>query len=129
MKRLVLGGLSALLASVAFVPVANAQVPTQPTMPSEPTVDEPDVGVDVGYENYESPFELVSSAYRGQLEQQGIPAYTQLEIAYRYNLVSADDVVRSAIEAGQLSPLALEDEGYMSATRLHMETLVGSGSN
>lgn len=68
-------------------------------------------------------FDLATSAYRGEFKAQGIPSYSQLISDYQTGEISAKDVVRGAVQAGQLSPEALEDRGYINAVRLQLSYL------
>ncbi|MGF1481675.1 MAG: hypothetical protein ACFB4I_19685 [Cyanophyceae cyanobacterium] len=68
-------------------------------------------------------FNLVSSAYRGELEEQGIPGYLELTSEYELGTVEAEDIVQAAVEAGVLSPKALEDKAYLEAVEIQLESL------
>jgi hypothetical protein len=69
-------------------------------------------------------FNLVNSAYRGELQKQGIPSYSQLIRDYNIGQVTAEDVVEAAIEADMVSPETMEDEEYLNAVNLQLEALV-----
>lgn len=71
-------------------------------------------------------FNLVSSAYRGQFEAQGINGYAVMVSEYNSGQLTAEDVINAAIEAGELSPGALEDESYVRAVEIQLETLRNS---
>lgn len=68
-------------------------------------------------------FNLVSSAYRGQYESQGIDGYAVMVSNVNTGELTADDLIQAAIDAGELSPKALEDEGYINAVELQLDTL------
>jgi hypothetical protein len=68
-------------------------------------------------------FNLVSFAYRGQLEDEGIAGYSQLVQDLRTGDVTAEDVVEAGVEDGYLSPAALQDEGYINAVFVQLESL------
>lgn len=123
MKHLGIEGLSALLASVAFAPTASAQAMSPGIYYAEqiPTRASGVRGV-----RAQEAFSLVRSAYRGQYKAQGIPAFRSLENAYRRGQIDAEDLVRSAVQAEDLSPQALEDAAYLNAVEANLRTLVGT---
>ena len=69
-------------------------------------------------------FDLVSAAYRGRFKEWGIPAYARLDQAYRGRQITATDLVKAAVEANQLSAIALEDESYIKAVDTNLYGLV-----
>lgn len=114
MRRLAIGGLSVLLMSAVGAPAVRAQMTEQ-------------TAVEMGYsrrdvteERLTSAFDLVTAAYRGRLEEQGIPGYTELLNDYEIGEVTAEDVVRAGIEADELRPKAVEDEAYINAVELQL---------
>lgn len=60
-------------------------------------------------------FNLVSSAYRGDFEDQGINSYAVMITNYEEGELTAEDLVSAAIDAGDLSPSAMEDQSYIEA--------------
>ena len=68
-------------------------------------------------------FNLVSSAYRGDFEDQGISGYNVLMIEYEAGNLTAEDIIKAAIEAGDLSPAAMEDDGYVNSVDAQLSTL------
>lgn len=68
-------------------------------------------------------FNLVSSAYRGQYESQGIDGYAVMVSNVNTGELTAEDLIQAAIDAGELSPKELEDEGYINAVELQLDTL------
>ena len=70
-----------------------------------------------------SAFSLVSAAYRGRFEDWDIPSYATLNQAYRGGKVTATDLVEAAIEADELSQMALEDEDYVNAVESELDVL------
>ncbi len=68
-------------------------------------------------------FNLVTSAYRGQYESQGINSYAVMVSNVNSGELSAEDLIQAAVDAGDLSPQALEDEGYVNAVELQLDTL------
>lgn len=71
-------------------------------------------------------FNLVSSAYRGDFEDQGINGYATLITDYETGNLTAEDVINAAIESGELSPMALEDSSYVEAVDSQLMVLTES---
>ncbi|GAB4537155.1 MAG: hypothetical protein Tsb0014_25650 [Pleurocapsa sp.] len=71
-------------------------------------------------------FELVRSAYRGDFEEQGINSYAVFVSNYQTGELTAEDVINAAIQAGELSPGAMEDESYVDAVESQLRTLSNS---
>ena len=71
-------------------------------------------------------FSLVSSGYRGDFEEQGINSYAVFVRDYNSGSMTAEDLVNAAIEAGELSASAMEDESYLNAVDLQLDTLAES---
>ena len=109
MKRLILGSLSFVLLSQVITSVAQAQIQaTQSTIP-----------------NYTSnlvtqltPFELVTMAYQGYFQEQGIPSYMLI------GRLRAETLVEAAIRAKKLSPQVLTDRGYLNAVEVQIRRLI-----
>ena len=68
-------------------------------------------------------FNLVSSAYRGDFEDQGINSYAVLLENYETGELTAEDLIQAAIEAGELSPSAMEDDSYVNAVDSQLSAL------
>ena len=68
-------------------------------------------------------FNLVSSAYRGDFEDQGIEGYNVLITEYEAGNLTGEDIVKAAIEAGDLSPSAMEDDSYVAAVDSQLSAL------
>jgi hypothetical protein len=66
-------------------------------------------------------FNLVSSAYRGDFEEQGIDGYGVMVSNYESGQLTAEDVINAAIEAGELSPNALNDDSYIDAVEFQLD--------
>jgi hypothetical protein len=73
--------------------------------------------------SYLEPFNLVSFAYQGGLNQQGIPSGETLLIQTQSKNILALDVVKAAINANKLSPQILHDQDYLSAVKLQLDAL------
>ena len=71
-------------------------------------------------------FNLVSSAYRGDFEDQGINSYAVLIENYETGELTAEDLIQAAIEAGELSPSAMEDDSYVNAVDAQLDALTNS---
>jgi hypothetical protein len=113
MKRTLLAGLSVLMLSALVSPAANAT--PQVEQIAKQSIETSNTG------SYISPNTLVSSAYRGEFRDQGIPGYARLQSGR----VSAESLVKAAIEAGRLSPEVLEDEGYLNVVEIKLMGLKG----
>jgi len=120
MRHLTLGTLTTLMLTLGMAPAAQAEMHT--------TEEKARVQNRQNVRSTEA-FNLVASAYRGEFESQGIPGYNQLEQAYRSNQVDAETLINRAIAAGELSPAAAEDEGYVNAVSLHLSDLVDRGQD
>ncbi len=68
-------------------------------------------------------FNLVSSAYRGNFEEQGINGYQVLVSDYETGKVTAEDLVKAGIDSGELSPRAIEDDSYVEAVNSQLMSL------
>lgn len=68
-------------------------------------------------------FNLVSSAYRGDFEDQGIESYAVLISNYEAGELTAQDLIQAAIDAGELSPSAMEDAAYVEAVNTQLSAL------
>lgn len=122
MHRLIVGSLSFLLMSIAITPAVRAETPSD--NPFDATVEDlPSV------ENQTTPFNLVTLAYQGFFEKQGVPSAGGLLQAYRSGNISAEDLVQGAIETNRLSPEVLNDREYMAAVQSHLNIIVNNGSS
>jgi hypothetical protein len=115
MRHLTLGTLTTLLLTLGVAPPAE---PGSMSATQEQTYAQNQPNV-----RSTAAFDLVSAAYRGKFEAQGIPGFYQLETAYETGEVDAEKLVNRAIAAGELSPAAADDEGYLNAVRLHLSEL------
>ena len=68
-------------------------------------------------------FNLVSSAYRGDFEKQGIDGYQVLISDYETGKITADDIIKAGIDSGELSPKAMEDDSYVDAVNSQLMSL------
>lgn len=117
MKRLIISGLSLFLMVGAAIPAVRAQGTAY-----NPTID----GRTSPYISQITPFNLVTQAYRGYFEAQGIPGYQGFSAAYQSGQIDAKDLVKSAIAANQLSEDTLKDQAYINAVRANLEDFQGS---
>ncbi len=69
---------------------------------------------------------MVSSAYRGDFEEAGINSYATLISNYETGELTAEDLINAAIETGELSPGAMEDESYVEAVDNQLDALTNS---
>ena len=86
---------------------------------------------DLDYSGYDvrrtEAFNLVSSAYRGDFEDQGVNSYAVLVTNYEQGELTAEDLVNAAVDAGELSPSALEDTSYIEAVDSQLNALANAG--
>lgn len=122
MHRLVVGSLSFLLMSLAITPAVRAEIPN--VRSSDSTVEN-----SRSAQEQTTPFKLVTLAYQGFFQEQGIPSAGGLLQAYRAGDISAEDLVRGAIEANRLSAEVLDDREYMTAVQSYLNVLVNNGSS
>lgn len=122
MPRLIIGSLSLLLMSVAIAPAVRAEMP--PANSSDSTLEN-----SPSAQEQTTAFNLVTLAYQGFFQEQGIPSAGALLQAYRAGDISAEDLVRSAIEANRLPPEVLDDREYMAAVQSYLNVLVNNGSS
>jgi hypothetical protein len=142
MKRLIFGTLSAIALATVAPFAAQAEQDTQVYgSPSDGTdgypydtevqQDESSIYDDFarrdsaleGSEYRTSPFEATYLAYNGYFEEQGIDGYSILLQDVATGDTDAEDVVEAAINSGRLSPLALNDEGYVNSVRFMLQRL------
>ncbi|QMS89259.1 hypothetical protein HUN01_17350 [Nostoc edaphicum CCNP1411] len=79
--------------------------------------------------SYLQPFNLVSLAYQGGLEQQGIPSGGNLIFERQNRNIVAEDLVKAAISANKLPPQILNDQNYLSAVKSQFTSLSRDLSN
>lgn len=122
MKRLILGGLSVLLLSAAATSPAFAdatEVNHSHTNNSSNSTATP------GFEL--EPFNLVSMAYQGYFQDQGIPSGQALMFAYRKGDISAIDIVSVGVQSNRITAAMLADDSYVNAVELQMNNLIDNG--
>lgn len=73
--------------------------------------------------SYLQPFNLVSLAYQGGLEEQGIPSGGTLIFERQNRNIVAEDLVKAAISANKLPPQILNDQNYLNAVKSQLTSL------
>ena len=121
MRRLIFSSLSFLLLLAMSVPASHAQTPSGNSSDS-PAASSPSSDAEV------SPFDLVRLAYQGFLKEQDIPSGDSFLTAYHTRSVTAEDLVKAAIQANRLSPSFLNDSTYISDVESQLNGL-SSGMN
>lgn len=119
-KRWTLHSLSFLILFLGGIGAPIAMAQTSPdSQPDSQTDSQPDS------DTYSlSPFDLVESAYRGELEDNGIPGYGTLQAEYDEGITNARDIIRAAVRAGSLPSSALQDDRYLNDVEFQLrETL------
>lgn len=107
MQRYILVVLSALLISPALATSSQAQT----TMTYNPLVANRDSISQI------NPFNLAYMAYRGFLENEGIPGGDRLVVGLESGKITTKDVVRGAIKIHRLSEDTLSDKRYLNALK------------
>jgi hypothetical protein len=69
------------------------------------------------------PFNLVHRAYSGDFSDQGVPGFNRFITAYESGQIGAQDLVQTAVDQGRLPQDALNDESYLEAVELHLQSL------
>jgi hypothetical protein len=67
-----------------------------------------------------TPFELVSRAYQGAYQMQGIPGFSSLLTDYSGKKITAKDLVKAEIEANQLAPETQDNLDYLRAVDIQL---------
>jgi hypothetical protein len=62
-----------------------------------------------------TPFGLVSLAYQGEYRMQGIPGFGSFKTGIYSQTITAQDLVKAAIDANQLAPDTQTDRDYLNA--------------
>ena len=70
------------------------------------------------------PVGLVFLAYRGYLEDQGVPSYGNFIKKYKSQQFGAQDLVQAAINEGRLSSDALNDQQYIDDVDVQIRDFV-----
>ncbi len=70
-----------------------------------------------------SPVNLVDLGYQGYFQEQGIPSAGSFVIKANSGQISAQDLVRSAVEKGRLSPEKLNDLGYLNIVQSELNSV------
>jgi hypothetical protein len=112
MKRFILGILSTLVLSTAIAPMVQAQV-----TPEAPPANAETLGMAV------TPFNLVYLAYQGFFESEGIPKFNGLTTGFRQGDVTAESLVKVAIEMRRLTPDTVNNEAYLAAVKHQLNAL------
>ena len=76
-----------------------------------------------------TPFDLVSLAYQGFLESEGVPKFNRLIFAYRTGRITAEDLVQGAIDTRRLPAEAINNQRYLSSVERQLDDLLTGNSN
>ncbi len=112
-----------IFASITLVPgIAGAQIAT--TNNSEIIViNSNNLSSNSTSMDYLEPFNLVTFAYQGGLQQHGIPGGGTLVFETLNRNIMAKDVVKAAVNADKLPSQVLNDLNYLSAVNLELNAL------
>ncbi len=116
MQRFVPTVLSMLVIAVASPSVVKAQ-----SMPVDSSALNPVVTANPAVSQL-TPFDLSFLAYRGYLQDQGIPGGQLLVSELEAGTVSAKDVVQAAIKAHRLPEQMLTDQSYSQALESQLKS-------
>lgn len=121
MKRLIFGGLSALVMAAGFASVVEAK----------PVTSNPRIAVSPSHSTDSTwtrtqPFNLVHLAYQGFFENEGIPMGGRFLNDYREGQITAADLVQVGIKTNRLPAETQDDREYIHAVELQLDGLLGS---
>jgi hypothetical protein len=105
MKYKIISALTLILLPTIFVPAAKAET------------------VEI------TPFQLISLAQNGYLEDQGIPQGNLLIDEYQANRITAEDLVQAAVRDNRLTEDTLTNREYLSAVREQLEERLNDESD
>lgn len=115
MKRTFVSSLVVVILSASLAPIASAQTTEMSLAPStEVSVSRADA----------TPFDLVSLAYQGFLEAEGIPMADGLINRYESGNITARDVVQAGINSNRLSSDRLDDSSYISSVNTQLNSFI-----
>ena len=69
-----------------------------------------------------TPFGLVALAYQGAYRMQGVPGFGSFKTGIASKTITAQDLVKAAIDAHQLAPDAQTDSDYLNAIELQLSS-------
>jgi hypothetical protein len=113
MQRYILPIFSALLISPVLANTAQAQTP----------IIYNSVVANSAKASQINPFNLAFMAERGYLQNVGIKSGNALLNAHQSGIVTAKDIVQSAVKAKLLPEETLSDQGYLSALETQLQAL------
>jgi hypothetical protein len=113
MKRFALASLSILCLSLVATTSVKAETSTEHSMLAT-TMSSNAQSIKV------TPFELVSRAYQGSYQIQGIPSFGSFLTASSSKKITAKDIIKAAIDAKQLEPGTQADLNYINDVDLHL---------
>lgn len=70
-----------------------------------------------------SPFNLVGLGYQGYFSEQDIPSNSAFLSAIRTGKIKAEDLVKSGIARGRLTPETLNNQSYIHNVQVQLESL------
>jgi hypothetical protein len=109
MKRFTIISLSIISLALSATTSVKAENKVEHLMKLETVISNSTVSTEV------TPFELVSRAYQGAYQIQGIPGFGSFIASYHSRKTASIDLVRAAIEADQLAPDVQNDLDYLQA--------------
>ncbi|MBD3884854.1 hypothetical protein IFO70_24265 [Phormidium tenue FACHB-886] len=76
-----------------------------------------------------TPFQLISLAQDGYLEDQGIPKGSLLFEEYQSGRVTAEELIQAAVKDKRLMEDTLNDQGYLNAVTQEIQEIINSDSS
>ncbi|MFW9260236.1 hypothetical protein [Nostoc sp. CALU 546] len=123
MKLATLINSALIFASITLVPgIASAQTATTNTSETI-VINSNNLSSNSTAVSYLQPFNLVTFAYQGGLQQHGIPSGGELVFKTLNRNIIAKDVVKAAVNADKLPSQVLNDQSYLSAVNLELNAL------
>jgi hypothetical protein len=112
MKRFTIISLSIICLALSATTSAKAESKVEHLIKLETLISNSTVSKEV------TPFELVSRAYQGAYQIQGISGFGSFTGGYNNRKIASMDLVRAAIEANQLAPEVQNDPDYLQAVEV-----------
>ena len=70
-----------------------------------------------------TPFNLVTNSYQGHFADQGIPSNAAFITEVKRGRITAEDLVKAAIDQRRLSSQTINDQAYLNSVEAHLDHL------
>ncbi len=118
MKRLFITGLSIVAISLAVS--TSAQARSHKAAIAQPMTK---ISNNIPARKYITPFNLVGNAYQGAYRDHSIPGFASLLDGARTGRIAAKDLVKAAIESGNLLPETIDDLDYLRSVEVQLRSI------